>query len=420
MVTMRMLRTFGMLAVGLANLPAMAAQDVLLEAVLEPEQVYVQAQARYRLRFYHSVDVRDLVLHPPSARVADLRPLGDVRIYESMRDGRRYRVHERSYAVLPFASGELQLAGAHATGRIPASMPRSVDGRQAIRIDAPPRTLKVLPAPIADGHWLPARSLTLSESWVPAGAARRRTIRVEATGVNAAQLPALQFAAPGATVQALPARLENRIDGDQLVGIREQGFLVTPVRAGVISLPAVQLHWWTPDGAPMTATLPASSLQEHADALQVVRADADDEMKRHPVVSLHPLLWLAVVAAVLGIAVTHAFRRPYLLRLMLAGFHGDARTVRTGLLAWAARRWPDAPPRTLAALADLLQDARARRSLAQLDRSLYGAVDQKMDRTALRFTVLQVMRSALRRRYDSRASHHPTGASRYSNNTRRR
>lgn len=420
MVSMETLRLLCLYAITVATTPAIAAQDILLEAELDPNQVYVQAQARYRLRFYHAVDVRDLVLHAPSVHVADLLPLGDVRIYESTRDGRRYRVHERSYAVLPFASGTLQLSGARATGRMPASLPSSTDKRQAMHIDAPSKTLTVLPAPVTEGHWLPAQSLTMSESWSAGetgmGWARKRTIRVEATGINASQLPELQLAAPGITVQALPARLETRISGGQLIGIREQSFLLTPMRTGAISLPAVQLPWWTPDGTPMTATLAAGALQGLAATTRTAPPAPDREVQHQPAISSLPLLWLSV-AAMLGIAIIRAFRRPHHLRLMRACCDGDVHAVRSGLLAWAAEKWRHAPPRTLGALAERLQDADAREALAQLDRSLYGATGGIMDRSALRGTVLQVMRSARHRQYDLPESHRTTDRNQYINNT---
>lgn len=423
MVNTKALRVLCLCAIGFVTFPVVAAQDILLEAELEPEQVYVQAQARYRLRFYHAVDVRDLVLHAPSTRVADLRPLGDTRMYERMRDGRRYRVHERSFAVLPFASGALELSGAYATGRVPASISRSADGRQALRVDAPPRTLTVLPAPIVDGDWLPAQSLTLSESWATTGAGtgatKKRTIRVEATGVNAAQLPELQLFAPGITVQVLPARLGNRVAADELIAVREQSFLLTPERAGIISLPEVQLPWWTPDGTPKIATLPASALQGLADAVHGAAHSAahaaplasDSKAEPHPAFSSRPLLWLTV-AAVLGVTV-RAFRPHRHVRLMRACLLGDTRAVCTGLLAWAADTWRHAPPRTLGALAGRLQDARARESLAQLDRSLYGADEGKIDRAALRRTVVRVMRSGRHKQYDLPESRRTTDGNQF-------
>ena len=81
--------TFGMAAALAAAAAASQSQDMWLEAGIEPAQVYVQAQAIYRLRFYQAVDVRDLKINGPSTRLADLRPIGTGRVYETLRDGRR-------------------------------------------------------------------------------------------------------------------------------------------------------------------------------------------------------------------------------------------------------------------------------------------------------------------------------------------
>lgn len=399
MVSMNMQRFILLWATAAVALPSPAAQDMLLEAQLEPAQVYVQAQALYRLRFYHAVDVRDLSLHAPSARVADLLPLGEARVYETLRDGRRYRVHERSYAVFPFASGPLQLAGAHAAGRVAAAASKSADGRQAMRIEAPPQTLTVLPAPAGDGNWLPAQALTLSETWSADGAAQRRTVRIEATGVDAAQLPELRFAAAGITVHAQPARLENRIAGEHIVGVREQSFMLTPTRAGDIALPALHLPWWKTDGTPMTATLPARTLQG-LDGVPPVPAAAAQVRESRPLRRLPSLPLLLAVAAVLGVVAFWFTRRRDAWRLRRICRHGDARALRAGLLAWAARAWRDAPPRTLAALATRLPDAGARDALGALERHLYGPDCGSMDAPALRAVVRQVLRGAPRKQYD--------------------
>jgi hypothetical protein len=57
----------------------------------------------------------------------------------------------------------------------------------------------------------------------------------------------------------------------------------------------------------------------------------------------------------------------------------DLRAARDGLLAWADARWPDDPPRGLAALARRLGPGPAREALLGLDRSLYDATEAPWD-----------------------------------------
>ena len=421
-----------MLAGALAAAAALAApqavgqsQDLLLEAELEPAQVYVQAQAIYRLRFYQAVDVHELKINGPSARLADVRAIGNGRVYETVRDGRRYRVHERSYAVFAFSSGALELSGAHVLGRAPAVATTSADGRRPLRLEAPAQTLTVNPVPAAAGTaaWLPARSLSLSESWsAPAtelrtGQVLQRSIRIEATGIDAAQIPPLNVAVPGMQVDAEAPRLENRIIGALNLGVREQTVRMVALQAGDIQVPELPLRWWNLNNdAAASATLPARSLHvvaaDEAPAaimptapasasvsapVRAQSATATQLQSTRPWAS-KPWLALLAVAALLcaGLALTYA-RRPVVRaawRLQRACRGGNAAAVRNALLHWAATIWPQAPPLTLEALARQWADPSARQALATIDRCLYGPHPSRCDGAALAAAVRAIKRSA--------------------------
>jgi hypothetical protein len=389
-------------AVIAATTPPADAQsaDWQLEAEFDPPQVYVQAQAIYRLRLYQAVDVRELKINGPSARLADLRPLGPDRIYEAQRDGRRYRVHERSYAVFPFSSGRLELSGAHALGRVAAIGAKTADGRQLLRIDAPARTLTVHPVPAAAGAapWLPARSLSLTESWDPStagmrpGQVQRRHIRIEAAGVDASQIPPLQIAAAGMQVDAEPPRLENHLSGERNIGVREQTFKIVALRAGDLLLPELQLDWWNLNvNALASASLPARKLR-------VTAADGAPAAPAPPALSppLSSLLLAAAALLTVGLATIHA-RRPSVQahwRLQRACRLGTATAMRDGMLQWAAAIWPQTPPATLEALAIRLPDPAARRALKCIDRSLYGLAGDPAAASALNAAVQTVKRGS--------------------------
>ena len=372
-------------------------QDLWLEAELEPAQVFVQAQAIYRLRFYQALDVRDLKMTGPSTRLADVRQIGTERVYEAQRSGRRYRVRERSYAIVPFASGALTLSGAQVAGRIPAVGASAEDGRQPLRLDAATQTLMVKPTPAgaAGVPWLPARSLSLSESWSPdfaeprPGQALRRSIRIEALGPDAAHIPPLQMAVPGLLVDAQAPRLENRPDGERNVGLREQTYSLIAQRAGTLVVPELKLSWWNLNTHTLeSATLPARTLQvlpaaeaQPQSALphpQPVAVAAAAESKPTPKPERPaPLLEMLLGAAALlclALALVYLKRPPVRAarRLRRACRSGDAARVRDGLLQWAATRWPQSPPTTLPALAHRLANPMTRQALAQLDRCLYG------------------------------------------------
>ena len=358
---------------------AIANQDLLIEAELIPRQLYVQAQAVYRLRFYQGVDVRDLRMLGPSARLAEIRPMGEGRVFEAERAGRRYRVHERSYAVLPFASGPLALTGAQVMG--------SAIGRQAMPLLAPTMTLDVLPAPAGAEHapWVPARSLVLSERWLSRpeflqlGKAVRRSVRVEAGGVDAAQIPQLQLEVPGMMVHVESVRLENRASGNLNVGIREQVFSLVPLVARPLTVPELRLTWWNVAAdAPAVAILPARTLQVAAapNAAQPAAGLSRPVPRQIASTTWRPYGLAILAALTLALVLALLWRRRGRVqswwRLLQASRAGDVGATRDALLTWARCHWPETPPMTLAALADRVQDQEARRALADMEHALYG------------------------------------------------
>ena len=380
-----------------AMLPAQA-QDLLVEAELDMQEVHVHAQAVYRLRFLHAVDVRDVELAGPSVRLADLRRIGEDRVSEAERNGRRYRVHERRYAVFPFASGTLDLSGAYVTGRMPASSAALPDGWRPVRIDAPARTLTVLPVDIqADGApWLPAHTLALTEQWTTVeNGVHRRTLRIEATGVEAAQLPELDVKVDGMGVLPGTPRLENRFAGERNVAVREQTFVIMPQRAGLFTVPALQLRWWDVDtDTGDVATLPARTLLVGEPAAPDT-ASGNASLTRAALGHLGMIVAAASAATLLFLVVRNRrLRRAW--RMRQACRNGDARAVRDGLLDWAAHALPD-PPQTLGALADRMQDSAARDAVRALERSLYGPQAQSWDAGMLAALVARVKRDARRK-----------------------
>ena len=417
--------------------PMAAAQgaDLWLEADIEPEAVLVQAQVTYRLRFYHAVDVRELRMTGPAARLADIRPLGPERVYEALKNGRRYRVHERSYAVFPLGSGPLELTGAQVSGRVPALGASTTDGRQAVRLVADTHTLTVLPVPAAVGAapWLPARALSLSESWsgpasdLRVGQVLQRSIRIEAAGVDAGQIPRLSVVVPGMQVEAQAAKLENRLESDVNVGVREQSFQLVALRAGAIVLPELQLPWWNLNvGALALARLPGRSWLVDAGAGGAVPAE-----DRPPFVGVALVApaseslidsarwwpWLPVTSAlVLGAALALIFLRRGSVRaawhLRRACRQGRADLLRDALLAQAALNWPLAPPLSLEALGQRCPDQAMRQALGTLERCLYGPSTDGKDAAALRAAVRTIQRGCASLYFPDDKHRRPTQKSR--------
>lgn len=260
---------------------------VFIDASLDQTSVYVQAQAILTLRIYHSVSLYDDSSLPP-LQIPDARieQLGDSRTYEKDIDGQRHGVIEMRYAIYPQNSGELiipaQVFNAALVDAQPAQDtaqgPKS--GKQ-MRVTSAEQLLTVKAKPItypADAPWLPARSLSLSESWSPepdhtqVGDSLTRSLTVTAEGLSSTQLPPL----PGTDVGSLRRYPDQPVLGNQnsergLVGSREDREALVPTRTGAIELPTVDVVWWnTFEDHLEHSSLPARTLHVAANPSLVV------------------------------------------------------------------------------------------------------------------------------------------------------
>jgi hypothetical protein len=252
---------------------------VFIDASLDQNSVYVQAQAILTLRIYHSVSLYDdsglTPLQIPDARIEQL---GESRTYEKDINGLRHGVIELRYAIYPQHSGQLiipaqifsaTLVDVPPTQDVDSALPKSGKLLRVSSVDLP-LTVKAKPATYpADVPWLPARSLSLIETWNPqpehaqVGDSLTRSLTVKAEGLASSQLPPL----PATDINGLrryPDQpvLVNQNSERGLVGSREDREALVPLRSGDIELPAVSVVWWnTFEDHLEHSSLPARTLQ---------------------------------------------------------------------------------------------------------------------------------------------------------------
>ncbi|WP_296262585.1 MULTISPECIES: BatD family protein [unclassified Pseudomonas] len=260
---------------------------VFMEASLDQDTVYVQAQAVLTVRIYHSVSLfDDSSLTPLQVPDTRIEKLGDTRTYEKQINGIRHGVIEMRYALYPQQSGDMTIPAQEFSATMVQDIPEvsqaAATGQPAVatspkpgklmRVMSAPLPLKVKPQPAnypANIPWLPARSISLSENWSPdpahtqIGDSLTRTLIAKAEGLSSAQLPPL----PATEVSALrrypdQPQLSNQPDERGLVGSREEREALVPNRPGDIEIPAVDLVWWnTLEDHLEHSALPARTLQ---------------------------------------------------------------------------------------------------------------------------------------------------------------
>ncbi|MHC8395074.1 BatD family protein [Pseudomonas sp. LB3P93] len=266
---------------------------VFIDASLDQTSVYVQAQAILTLRIYHSVSLYDdsslTPLQIPDARIEQL---GETRTYEKVINNLRHGVIEMRYAIYPQHSGELTIPAQMFSATLVDAQPTQDAATQVpksgklMRVSSSPILLTVKAKPItypADLPWLPARSLSLSESWNPepdhaqVGDSLTRSLTLKAEGLASSQLPPLP-ATDANGLRRYPDQpvLSNQSTERGLIGSREDREALVPGRSGAIELPAVEVVWWnTFEDHLEHSSLPARSLQVASNPSMVVDTPAN-------------------------------------------------------------------------------------------------------------------------------------------------
>ena len=231
-------------------------RDVFMEARVEPQRGYVGEQFSYVVKMFYANNLSGGSIDVPNLAGVELNPLGNDLSYDTQRSGRTYHVLERRYSLIPQQVGHLEIPAANFLGSaIDPYDPNSFFGAtNNVAASAPAVAIDVQAAPSDWGKnaWLPARALSLSmEGWpssqqqVRVGQPINLTMTLQATGLSDDVLPALSLPPlDGATAYPDKPVSHNHVDGQWIVGQREQAFAIVPERAGTLTIPATTLKWW--------------------------------------------------------------------------------------------------------------------------------------------------------------------------------
>ena len=398
---------------------AAGRKDVFVEATVDPASAYVGQQMVYTVRLFFATDLTSGALEDPQLAGIDFRRLGDEINYQAERGGRRYNVIERRYAAMPQREGHLQIPAVAFQGEsVNMANPDAFFGNGTpITAASPAVDIDVRPAPAqaAQAAWLPARSLNLTLDGGPShgdlhvGEPLNLVMNVQAVGLPYEALPALSLPSlDGATVYPDKPVNGTRVEGQWLVGRRQQSFAVVPNRAGTLSIPETTLTWWNvAENHAETARIPAQTFNVLAAAgapatpaapvPQVGAAPVDTAPAPAPVVVQHAwwrtialtsiglwvltvlawLIWrrrragLAPAASPVDTKGTPSHRRA----AFLAAARGkDAAGQAGALLAWAQAERPML--RNLGELAQALSAGPQRDAIDALQRQRYAGADE--------------------------------------------
>ena len=247
-----------------------AAEPVFIEVTVQPEEgpYYVLSQISLMVRIFYQANLTEAAINPPAPAQASVRLLDEVP-YQSDRNGERYRVLERRYAIFPERSGTLTIPAMQLSGRLierPSDRlwQPTVRGRR-VQVESDPLTLEISPRPASftGDFWLPARRITLSQQIsdnekTHVGEPSTRTVLVDALGLeeNMLEEPVWPEVAAARIYPDQPQGI-TRDDGEWVLGHKEFRYAIVPEQAGEMVLPEIRLDWWdTVTHQQRTAVLP--------------------------------------------------------------------------------------------------------------------------------------------------------------------
>jgi len=240
--------------------PALApgeAEPVFIEVSVEPENgpYYVLSQIGLTVRIFYQANLTEAAINPPSPAQASVRLLDEIP-YQSDRNGERYRVLERRYAIFPERSGTLTIPPMQLSGRLierPSDRlwQPTVRGRR-VQVESEPVALEISPKPASytGDFWLPARRVTISQQIsdndnLHVGEPITRTVIVDAVGLeeNMLEEPVWPEMDDARIYPDQPQGI-SRDDGEWVLGHKEFRYAIVPEQAGDLRLPAIRVDWW--------------------------------------------------------------------------------------------------------------------------------------------------------------------------------
>ncbi len=236
---------------------------VFIEVEVDKNEVYVQEQVIFTVRLFALGRLSSGSLNEPQSSDAIVEVFGEEKKYYRMAYNQRYEVIERNYLIFPQKSGALEIEPLVFNGTLIDSYQR-----RRLRISEASEPLKLevkAPNPEFTGeHWLPAKSLYLSETWqeqnaqLHVGDALTREIEVSALGLLGSALPPSPEINNDA-VKTYPdkAKVASNLHEGGALATRTESTTYIAIKEGQIVLPEIRIPWWdTVNGVERVATLP--------------------------------------------------------------------------------------------------------------------------------------------------------------------
>lgn len=421
--------------------------DLLLEVTATPGNLRVQSQLLYTVTLLTRLNIAQASLTDPKPQGVEavVQKLGEDRQSEAYREGIRYQIIERQYAIFPQETGRLTIPALQLDAQVRANRSSGYDpfNRQVrqLRKRSNEINVDVLPAVEGNGRsWLPATALRLTDDWLQnppqltVGEPATRTLVLQASGLPAAQLPQFKLELPP-SVKSYPDQpsREDQVGAGGISGTLEQKVALVPTKAGTLQLPAISIDWWdliaerwrqtllpaieleVLPSSKQPAVAPLPPLQTVPPPLEVPTAQAPVDTAA-PNVGFWPwlslglgcgwlltLLWVLLRRRAKATPAGEAEKQPGL-KEARRELHKQIKArqpnqIRPALLLWGQALWPQQALQNLEQLVAVAGEPLAQQ-LTLLNRSLYSSAGGNWDHDAMLQAVVQAEKMAQRKEQD--------------------
>jgi hypothetical protein len=248
-------KAFDVIVTPVGNGQGAAARDFYVTANVDMTTVYLQQQIKYTTKLLMAKDIQRGSLQAPELDNAIIKQVGEDKEYEDFQNGVRYRVIERTYAIIPQSSGSFSISGTVFNGEAVTDSRQSfgfISRTKPINRVAPDIELTVLPIPDNyQDHWLPSEFVQLNEEWqqdpksIVLGQPITRTITLTAAGLVEEQLPEIMgMYPPDFKIYPDQASTTTVDKGTVLFAQKIQSEAIIPNRIGKFVLGEVVVPWF--------------------------------------------------------------------------------------------------------------------------------------------------------------------------------
>lgn len=386
---------------------------VYFTAEVDRTEVYVQAQLLLTVTLQQAISLDNRAVSDLDIADTFVKQL-EQRSFQRRISGRLWQVTELRYAVFPDQSGGLEIPSMSFSGReiLPGRSLLGARLGRRIAIDTNPIKITVKPVPqsFPGDVWLPAKQLTLTDSWSTApeklsvGDSTTRILQLDALGLLSSQLPPITSTGSSNALNGIrfypdQETLEDKEAGADISSVRLQSEAVVTTTPGNWQLPALSVPWWnTETDALEYAQLPSRAIK----VASPIATQVTPEAVAAPMIEVDtPLstLWLLMsasgwlCAAILAYLLWHSKQvnngvvtqskasvdpaklTGALVSLRLACKQNDASAARSALIIWAKLNFQLDDKPTIARIRGLASPALSA-AMDGLDRALFSEPDE--------------------------------------------